>query len=525
MVDKNKKVVTSVSKIVSIITIISLVSKFLGMLREVGVASLFGVGTETDAFYVAVLIPTLIFTSVGVALQNLFMAEFTNFKEVNQDKFTQSIFISKMVNILLLIAFILFCLSFLFTSTVVKIVAPGFKDPDKFILTVNLTRILLPTLVIIPIYQIKASVLRVYDRFITVAIIDLIFNISQLIYIFVFAKQFGIEGLAVSILLAYGLQLLIVEIIMFHMGFKNKVIIDFKDRLINNVFRLFLPTMISFGIIQINALVDKIIASNLDDGSVSALNYGYMVRSLVYNIMTLSIITVIYPKLLSYLSKNDKKQFNEIAVKTIIFFTLILLPITLIMLIFDEPIIKLIFERGNFTHEDTLLTSKVLFYYAIGIAAFSIKEFFIRICYAYKNTRLPLYITISGTAFSILFSVILKEFIGVNGIALGLSLSEILSLLIFIYFIKKAKYISYENNIADLIKIIIVNITSIIIILIVKSFIYLPNSTFNLVLALVIYVSVYFLIYLFLCYLLKIKMVNEILLSVSKRRDIRNDSK
>lgn len=517
LADSNKKVITSVGKVISLITIVTLISKFLGLLREVGIASLFGAGTETDAFYVAIVIPSLIFTSFGLALQNLFMAEFANYKEIYQNKTDQSIFISKMVNILFVIAFILYIVSTLGSASIVKIVAPGFDEPYKFSLTVNLTNILLPTLIIIPIYQIKAAVLRVYDKFVSVSIIDLFFNIVQLVYIFLYSDRFGIQGLAFSILLAYSLQLLTINVIMKKMGFKYKFIIDFKDKYIHNIFILFIPTMISFGIIHVNVLVDKIIASNLDNGSVSALNYGFMVRNLAYNIIVLSIITVIYPKLLGYKSKNENKEFNDVAIKIINFFILLLLPLTIIMMTFADSIIKLIFERGNFTHYDTIMTGRVLFYYSIGIIAFSIKEFLIRICYTYKNTKLPLLITLIGSVSNIIFSIILMKFMGVSGIALGLSISELLSMFIFINYIKKLKYLVYTNHLLDLFKIILINVILIILIVLLKPFLYIPNSIVNLGVALIIYVVIYFIAYLLICYLFNVKMIKELIYNTYKK--------
>lgn len=294
-----KHILTNVSKAVGILTIITIISKFLGLFREIGIAAAFGAGMETDAFYVAVLIPTLIFTSVGLALQNLFMIEFTKVKEQTNSLKDQSLLISKMVNILLVTAILLFVISFLFADALVKIIAPGFVDPDKVSLTVVLTRILLPVIIIIPIYNIKASVMKVYNRFGTIGMIDLIFNVAQLTYLLLFADRFGIHGLAYAILGAYLLQLIIVEILMYRLGFRHYFCFGFKDDAIKRIFGLFLPTLLAFAIIQVNAMVEKMIASTLPEGSISALNYALTVRNLVFNVFVLSVLTVIYPKLAS----------------------------------------------------------------------------------------------------------------------------------------------------------------------------------------------------------------------------------
>jgi len=513
--DKPKKL--NLPQVISIITIISLFSKLLGMLREVGIAKEFGVGSSTDAFYVALVIPTLIFTSVGVALQNLFMAEFSTYKEHYPDLKSQYTFINKMVNIILIISISLFLLSFIFTKGIVRVVAPGFTEPNKFSLTVTLTKILLPTMVIIPVYQIKASVLRVYDKYISVQVIDLFFNISQLIYLYLFADRFGIEGLTITILLAYLLQLLVVDLILISKGYRYHFILDFKDQYLKNIFILFLPTLISFGIIQVNELVNKIIASNLADGSVAALNYGLMVRNLVYNIITLSILTVIYPKMLGYKSKGEDDTFIQLIGRTTNILTLILLPISVIMLGFSEPIIKIIFERGEFTPNDTLITGKVLYFYTFGIVAFSLKDYFVRVSYAYKNTKLPLYITIIGSLMNIILSIILKHYMGVYGIALSLSLSEIISLIIFIIFIIKYRYIKFNRYFSDVIKIIVVNAVLYILLISIKRYLILPDKTILLIIYLALYVFVFGLLYLMILLLLKVHPFSQFIYQFLKR--------
>lgn len=494
----------NISQIISVITLISLFSKFLGMLREVGIANKFGVGSLTDAFYVALVIPTLLFTSVGVAFQNLFMAEFSTYKEHYQNKKAQYHFINKMVSILLVTSFVLFLLSFLFTKGIVRVVAPGFTEVAKFNLTVTLTRIILPTMIIIPIYQIKASVLRIYDKYISVQLIDLFFNICQLIYLYVFAERFGIIGLTITILIAYLLQLVTVDIILFRKGYRYTFILDVKDKYLKNIFILFIPTLISFGVMQINELVNKIIASNLEDGSIAALNYGLMVRNLVYNIITLSLLTVIYPKMLGYKSKNDEETFNQLVVKTTIILTLILLPLSVLMLVFAEPIIRVIFERGKFTPADTLITSKVLFYYTFGILAFSLKDYFVRVAYAYKNTKLPLYITIIGSFLNIILSIILKRYLGVYGIALSLSLSELVSLVVFIIFIMKYRYLDFKQSIKDLIKILFINAGLGMLLILIKGILILPNKTILLIIYLLLYTFIFGLLYFVLLTIFKV---------------------
>lgn len=451
-----KHILTNVSKAVGILTIITIISKFLGLFREIGIAAAFGAGMETDAFYVAVLIPTLIFTSVGLALQNLFMIEFTKVKEQTNSLKDQSLLISKMVNILLVTAILLFVISFLFADALVKIIAPGFVDPDKVSLTVVLTRILLPVIIIIPIYNIKASVMKVYNRFGTIGMIDLIFNVAQLTYLLLFADRFGIHGLAYAILGAYLLQLIIVEILMYRLGFRHYFCFGFKDDAIKRIFGLFLPTLLAFAIIQVNAMVEKMIASTLPEGSISALNYALTVRNLVFNVFVLSVLTVIYPKLLHHRTNHEEEEYQDTSIKTLKFLIVGIIPMVMTIMLFSNTIIKVIFERGEFLLEATLVTGQALFYYAIGILFFSLKEFFVKISFVNQDTRLPLFITFIGALLHISLSLLLLPSMGINGIALGLSISELISLIVLVIFIGKNGYLALGDNSGDVFKIVLI---------------------------------------------------------------------
>ena len=267
--------------------------------------------------------------------------------------------------------------------------------------------------------------------------------------------------------------------------------------------------MISFGVIQINAIVDKIIASNLDDGSITALNYGFMIRNLIYGVIAASLITVIYPLIIKHIAQNNQKEYNLMISKTINFFILILLPLSLILMIFDNEVVKIIFERGLFTSSDTMLTSKVMFYYTIGMLAFSIKELLIRVSYANHNTKLPLGITIFGSLLNIVLSLILKEYMGVSGIALGLSIAEIMSLFLLIFYMYQSRVFNFRPHLLDTVKTMTITSVYGFILYLLYPYLWLPDGVILLVLSLGLYSGLYLLFVLLSAHLMKVKLINE----------------
>ncbi|CCV65143.1 Integral membrane protein similar to MviN (frequently involved in viability and virulence) [Paracholeplasma brassicae] len=520
MKPKPKQFLSSLVKTVSLLTLITISSKMLGLLREVGIASYFGVGLTSDAFYAALIIPALLFTSVGVAIQNLFMIEFTAVKNQFEDIDHQSRLSSNVSNILVIIAIIIASFSFILTPYIVKVIAPGFTDPDKFNLTVKLTRILIPTMVIIPVYQIRASMLRVYERFVTVALIDLCFNLFQISYLFIFADRFGIEGLAYSILFAYLTQWLTIEIIAHKMGFKIKKILDFKDPHWVIIFRLFIPTMISFGIIQVNSMVDKIIASNLGDGAISALNYGFMIRNLIYTVVISTILMVVYPILLKSKEANQMDSYHEVGNKTLEILWVLTLPLTTLLMIFSKPVVSILFERGEFTDMATKITSDVLFYYAIGIAFFAVKEFLVIVSYTHKNRRLPLFITLIGALLNIGFSLVLKQSMGVNGIAFGLAISEIISVVIMVIYIYKNQYLQVQSSFRELMVIFLINVVLAYGLYSIYPRLGLSSHKLIELSLLILYGTIFMTVYALMLHLFKIRLFRDFFKQIRRKSDV-----
>lgn len=506
--------INKVTKTISFITIIALISKVLGLLREVGIASIFGIGLETDAFYLTIGIPALLFVSIGVAIQNLFIIEFSKVKKEN-DINKENYLTSNVSNILSVISIFIFIITFLFTPLIIEIIAPGFKEVEKFNLAVKLTRILLPTIVVIPLYQIKASVLKVYDKFVAVGIIDLSFNIFQIIYLIFFSKRFGIVGLTYAVTLSYLFQYLMITVITYIKGFRFKPVINFKDERFITIIRLFIPTFISFGIIQINETIDKMIASNLGDGAIGALNYGLMLRTVVFSIIVTSIITVVYPLLLKI--KDNKEEFNKTLNNNFKLIILLMIPVTILMILFNKEIVNIIFLRGEFTSEDSKVTSMVLLSYLIGMPFYSIKTLLVHASYTYSDSKLPLLVTVVNAILNIVFSLLLKRYIGVYGIALGLSIADVISVTLMIILMIKKGYLKLRNERLDIIKIILVNIIIALLAFGIMNSVKLNGSN----LVLLLYISgislIFILLYLIILKIFRVQFINEIVKKITRK--------
>jgi putative peptidoglycan lipid II flippase len=195
--------------------------------------------------------------------------------------------------------------------------------------------------------------------------------------------------------------------------------------------------------------------------------------------------------------------------KTINFFILVLLPLSVILMVFDQEIVGIIFERGLFDASDTRLTAQVMFYYTIGMLAFSIKELLIRVSYANHNTRLPLWTTLFGSILNIILSIILKNYMGVSGIALGLSISEILALLLLIRYMYTNRMFSFGLHVTDMIKALFITSLFGCALYVIHPFLWVPEGFILQTVSIVMYSGIYLLLVIVSCHVFQVKLIVE----------------
>ncbi len=171
------------------------------------------------------------------------------------------------------------------------------------------------------------------------------------------------------------------------------------------------------------------LASNLQVGAVTMLSYANKIDDALITLFTSSIITVAYPVIVKIVNKdkNTKDEISDITSKYFILLLLLVVPLSIASVIFSEEIVRLIFLRGSFTSEYLVPTANAFAAYALGITFFTIRKYFNRIFYAYHNTKTPTINSIVTIIMNIVISIILSKFWGITGIALGTTISALIS--------------------------------------------------------------------------------------------------
>ena len=461
-----------------VLMLIILTSKITGFFRDRVLAQTCGAGEITDAYLTALNIPVVLFDGISAALGTTFIPIYFKIKsskgqeEVN--KFTSNI-----LNIVILISLVFVLLGVIFAPYIVKIFAVGFKG-DVFDLTVNYSKILIFSMVFIAINGLVSSYLVASGNVYISGAITIPFNIFVIIAI-IFASVTESYVMVYGTLIAYIAQLLFQLPLLIKKGYKHRLTVNLRDENIRQILFLVIPVFIGSYINQINAVVNRTLASTLDSGSITALNYANKLNMFAVGVIAVAISTIMYPILSKLASEGNKKLFKINISKSINMIVIIMLPIMVVMTTFSTEIVKVLFEEGSFNSHDTYLTSTALFFYSIGILAYGLKELLAKSFYSLQDTKTPVRNATISVVINIVFSIILVNIMGIGGLALASSISAtVTTMLLLISLRKKIGKIGFSYILKTFIKGAIASIVMYIIMRIAYNYIFIYGSRFAL---------------------------------------------
>lgn len=424
-----------ITKSALIIIIFTLGSKFLGFLREVLIAAKFGSGTETDTFFIALTATGLLTGFLSNAISTTFIPVISDveFKEGKKGKLQHT---NNMINVIFFVSLVLVSIALLGTPLIIKLLAKDFEG-EQFDLAVKLTRIGLPMILFSGIIGVMTGYLQSEERFNATAIIGVPLNLSYIFFLLFLSSFFGIKGLMVSAVVGVVAQLLVQIPEAKLSGFKYKFIFDIKDKYIRKVLYLSLPVLVGVAINDLNAIVDKRLASSLPAGSISALTYANRLNALILGVFITAITTVIFP-ILSKEANNDNilgvKKTMGYGVNLIL---LITIPATVGMIVLAKPIVEIAFQRGEFDAAATIMTSKALIFYSAGLVFIALRLLITRVYYSLQDTKTPMINGAIAVGFNIILNLILVKYMEHAGLALATSIATAIATILMFYTLKK----------------------------------------------------------------------------------------
>lgn len=426
-----------ISQAVVILTIAGILRIAVALVAQAVIAAKFGTSVSVDAYLISLTIPNILGDYfIGGIILLAFIPVFIEYKkkegEVGAWQITNTLINGGAA--ILFLGTVFYCL---FAPFLIHILAPGFSEETKH-LAIGLMRFTSPLLFFFGLVVIFGGILQSYKHFITPSLAPLAFNLFIIVGAFLFSIRLGIYGLALGAILG-GFSYLIIQVSTL-IGGKRKFYnfrFFWNHPGVRKVCELALPIFgVSLTYNLINVLI-RFFASTLGEGSIASLNYAYQIVKFPIAIIAASVGIAIYPAFSQEAAKGDLKELIKIFSLSVRFILFITIPITVGLVLLRVPLVKLLFERGLFGKEATLLTAEALFYYSFGLFAMAGNIIVIRIFYSLQDMVTPLKVGVSGLIVNIFLSLILIKYLNLGGLVLAFSAYSIFIFILLLIFLKK----------------------------------------------------------------------------------------
>ncbi len=441
-----------------LVVIAIMLSKVSGLVRDQIMTGYYGISFETDAFTWAYFIPNLfrilfaesLIVAAFIPIYSLYIK-----KKRERDSL---VFVNSVTNIMLIcfsvIAGIIFVLSPQI-GTLLSGISGNQMDIVKF---VSMNRIMVFSLLILSLSGLVTGILNSHNIFTISSLAPLVMNVVTIIFVATLYSRLGIYAMAIGVM-AGSVMHLLVQIPQLRTAgpgyrpmpgygkksikdtilarLKDRFTLDLKHEGVREIFSLMFPILLSLGAVQLNNSVDNFFALNLGAGNTTALTLSWRVANLPLGVFSVAIITVLYPLISRQAAGGDIKGIKEsfsLGVREIGY---MMLPATAGLVILSYPIIKVLFEHGSFSPDDTLRVSYILIFHSLGLVFFGLLMIINRVFYAFKNVKTPLKVASISILVNFLLDWILIRFMDVSGLALSTTLVALFNVVVLLFILRK----------------------------------------------------------------------------------------
>ncbi len=420
-----------------IVMLFFVLSRASGLLREMIVAAQFGTSSVLEAYLAAFRIPDLLFQLVaGGALGSAFIPTFSQVWG-SGDRARAWLLFSRVLNLVTLLMLIFAGLAAFFAEPLVaRLIAPGFA-PEQQLLTARLMRWMLLGTVVFGAGGLIMGALNAVQHFLLPAVAPLLYNVAIILGAWLLAPTMGIYGLVVGIVCGAFAHFLIQIPGLTRYGARYYFSWSIRDDGVREVGRLMGPRVLGLFFVQLHFLVNTILASGLPTGSLSALNYAWLIMLLPQGIFAQAIATAVFPTFAAQVAANHHDEMRRTFGQTLRAVLFLTIPAAVGLYLLRVPLIQLLLQRGEFDLQSTHLVAAALQFYAVGLVAHSAVEILVRAFYALHDTRTPVSIGVAAMILNILLSLLLVERLSFGGLALANSTATTIEMLILVWLLRR----------------------------------------------------------------------------------------
>ncbi|MBN1265038.1 MAG: murein biosynthesis integral membrane protein MurJ [Anaerolineales bacterium] len=419
-------------------------SSITGLLTNMLVSRAFGTSADVDAFYAANRVTEIMFNLMaGGALASAFVPTFTAFLAREDRKGAWNL-ASSIVNWVLLLLTLSAVIVFLTAEWLVpNVFAPGFEDPAQIQLTVRLLRQMLPAPVIFGVSGLLMGILNAQQHFALPALAPASYRFGWILGVLFLVPRWGIEGLAWGVVLGAGLHFLIQMPALRKNGGPYSLSLGKHNPAVKQVGVLMAPRLLGVAVVQLNFLVNSILASGQPEGSLTAITWGFSLMIMPQTVIAQGIAIAALPTFSEQAAREEFSAMRSSFSSTIGWVLYLTLPACVGLILLREPLVAMLFERGAFTAHSTSQVAWALLWYAAGLVGHSILEIIVRAFYAMKDTYTPVFVGAGAMtlnvglsfAFSALFNMV--GWMPHGGLALANSTATALESVLLLFLLRK----------------------------------------------------------------------------------------
>ena len=433
----------SIIKSTSIISLGTLGSRILGFFRDIILAKLLGTGLMADAFFLASKIPNLFRDIVGEGATNAavvpVLAEYR--EKSGKKEFWQFINVVFTVSFIILSVFTI--LGIILSPFIVRLMAPGFiAEPAKLALTIQLTKLMFPYLILIGLTAYCMAVLYTFRSFFVPAFSPCLLNISMIVsaYWALWTHSEPVFVLAIGVLVGGVLQLAVHFKPMWNIGMRYERPTKLDHEGIIKIGRLLIPRVAGSGVYQLAVLIDTFCASLsniVGAGGISAIYYANRIVQFPMGIFSVALASAVLPSLSGMVTKKDFESVKKVIVFSLENIFFVMCPTTVILFLLASPIIRILFERGEFDSYSTMITSGTLAFYALGLFSFGGIKILVTAFHALQDTKTPVKVAALCLTINAALNFILMYPLKVSGIALASAIAGTIDFFILFVIIER----------------------------------------------------------------------------------------
>jgi putative peptidoglycan lipid II flippase len=412
-----------VARNTAVFSILTAFSRVAGLGREVVAASYFGTSGPASAFTIAFLVPNLIANLFAqAALSAAFVPVFTDL--LQQGRRREALRLASTLFWIMLLALGALTAFFVLAAGVVM---PLFTGPEFSgaldTLTVGLSQVLFPVVLLLGLTGLLVGILQSYEHFTIPALAPAVWNVVIIVALVLLRPHFHgedeIYAYAVGILVATGVQFVMVLGALARIDFRLQLTIDWHDPRVRKVFVLMLPVTIGLGIINLDQLINAAFGTLVSEHAPRAIENAFRIYMLPQGIFSVAVATVLFPTLSRMASRRDPGGMRRAVGIGMRQINLLLIPAAVFIIVLSTPIVRLVFERGAFNAESTHLVSIALFWFAFSLPFGGLNLLLTRTFFAVQRPWIPTRLAALNMVVDVVVSLSLYKPLGIAGLIIG----------------------------------------------------------------------------------------------------------